>query len=118
MSSIVLLYPRIDSTTPITRLSRECERLRFLMDTATDVEAQRTHHADLEANMLLLSRLTPETPQDARAYSQTTICQLECMIAAWDGHPTPAEALLLTMLEQLQDYLNKSLSPPVTHAPA
>ena len=95
----------------ISSLSRECERLRFLMDTARDFEAQRAHYAKLEHTMLTLSHLTPETPQDAVAYSQTAICQLESMIAAWDGQPTPAEALLLTMLEQLHDYLRHPPAP-------
>lgn len=105
MGTIIPLHRQPDATPRITRLSQECERLRFLMDTARDFEAQRVHHADLEARMLTLSRLTPEAPQDAVAYSQAAIGQLQSMIAAWDGQPTPAEALLLTMLEQLHAYL-------------
>lgn len=97
--------PYHSTANSISSLSQECERLRFRMETARDFEAQRAHHADLEAKMLTLSRLTPESPQGAVAYSQAAIGQLECMIAAWEHQPTPAEALLLTMLDQLHAYL-------------
>lgn len=114
MNNIIPFQLNYRSTkSTITRLSRECERLHFLLDIARDYEAQRAHHADLEAKMLILCRLTPETPQDAVAYSQTAISQLECMIAAWDGQPTPAEALLLTMLEQLHAYLRHPPTPTI-----
>lgn len=111
MATIVPLYLHTGSTLRITCLYKECERLRFLMDTARDFEAQRAHHANLEAKMLILSRLTPATPQDAVTYSQVAIGQLQSMIAAWDGQPTPAESLLLTMLEQLHAYLRHPPAP-------
>lgn len=112
MATIIPLHRQPDITLSIPSLSRQCERLQFLMDTATDFEAQRTHHAKLERTMLALSQLTPQTQQDATAYSQTAILQLKSMIAAWDSPPTPAEALLLQMLEQLHHYLSQSPRSP------